>query len=111
MTYYTINRTPTGYVAAWPTKGDVYFARLDQNGRVLPRGEIKTPGKTGMRTGVSAVNAVDGTTVVTWKNNQVLGWQVYNGKGERQGEPGSMASAGNGAAAVALADGTFLVFP
>src|SRR5438876_2323800 len=43
MTYFTITRTDTGYVAAWPTKGQVYFARLDKAGAVLPPGEIRTP--------------------------------------------------------------------
>ena len=50
MTYFTITPTDTGYVAAWPTKGQVYFARLDKDGAVLPPGEIKTPGTSGMRT-------------------------------------------------------------
>src|SRR5262245_9061473 len=30
MTYYTIARAGTGYVATWPTKGQIYFARLDK---------------------------------------------------------------------------------
>src|SRR5216117_1058420 len=28
MTSFTITPTETGYVAAWPTKGQIYFARL-----------------------------------------------------------------------------------
>src|SRR5213592_1667117 len=48
MTYFTITRTDTGYVAAWPTKGQVYFARLDKAGAVSPPGGIKTPGTSGM---------------------------------------------------------------
>jgi hypothetical protein len=111
MTYYTINRTPTGYVAAWPTKGQVYFAQLDKDGRVLPRGEIKTPGTTGMRTGTTAVTASDGTTLVTWKNKDILGWQLYDAEGNPVGEPASVSSPGSGAAAVARRDSTFLVFP
>jgi hypothetical protein len=111
MTYFTINRTDTGYVAAWPTKGQVYFAQLNKDGRVLPRGEIKTPGTTGMRTGVSAVTAPNGATLVAWKNKDVLGWQLYDAKGKPDGEPGSASSPGSGAAAVARRNGTFLVFP
>src|SRR3989454_10219716 len=38
MTYFTITRTDTGYVAAWPTKGQVYFARLDKAGGGVPPG-------------------------------------------------------------------------
>jgi len=52
MTYFTIAPTDTGYVAAWPMKGQIYFARLDKDGTVLAPGEIKTPGTSGMRSGV-----------------------------------------------------------
>ena len=111
MTYYTVKRAPGGYVAAWPTKGEVYFARLDKDGAVLPPGEIKTPGTSGMRMSLLALSAPDGVTLVGWKNQDVLGWQLYDGKGKAQGEPGSAKSPGNGAAGVVLADGRFLLFP
>ena len=111
MTYFTITRADTGYVAAWPTKGQVYFARLDSDGAVLPPGEIRTPGTSGMRSGIVALSASDGQTLVGWKNMDVLGWQRYDAKGQPQGEPGSTPSPGGGAAGVALKDGNFLVFP
>jgi hypothetical protein len=111
MTYFSINRTEKGYVAAWPTKGRVYFARLDKDGAVLSPGEIKTPGTNGMRTGILALSATDGTTLIAWKNQEVLGWQLYDAQGQPQGQPGSEASPGNGAAGVVLQDGRFLLFP
>jgi hypothetical protein len=111
MTYFTITPTDTGYVAAWPTKGQIYFARLNQNGVVLPPGEIKTPGTNGMRTGVLPLSASDGVTLVAWKEKDILGWQLYDPKGEPAGEPGSAASPGNGAAGVVLRDGRFVLFP
>jgi hypothetical protein len=111
MTYFTISRAGAGYVAAWPTRGHVYFARLDNNGRVLPPGEIKTPGTSGMRNHLLAVSASDGATLVAWKNDDVLGWQLYDAKSQLQGEPGSANSPGSGAAGVVLSDGRFLVFP
>lgn len=113
MTYFSINRTAMGYVAAWPTKGQIYFARLDKDGALLPPGEIKTPGTAGMRTGISAVSAADGTTLVAWKNQtkDSLRWQLYDPKGNPQGEPGTAKGTGSGAAAVALSDGRFVVFP
>lgn len=111
MTYFTIGRADTGYVAAWPTKGQVYFARLDEDGRVLPPGEIKTPGRSGMRSGLLALSASDGATLVAWKNLDVLGWQLYDANGQPEGGPGSANSPGRGAAGVALADGRFLVLP
>ncbi|MDR3401288.1 MAG: hypothetical protein P4L99_02225 [Chthoniobacter sp.] len=111
MTYFTIRGTDTGYVTAWPTKGQIYFARLDKNGTVLPPGEIKTPGTNGMRTGILALSASDGATLIAWKNQNVLGWQLYNAAGQPQGSPASAPSEGTGAAGVALPDGRFMLFP
>lgn len=111
MTYYSIARAGEGYVAAWPTKGRIYFARLNKDGAVLPPGEVRTAGTAGMRTGVLAVSASDDATLVAWKNKEILGWQLYDRKGQAQGEPGSETSPGNGAAAVVLKDGRFVVFP
>ena len=111
MTYFTIVPTAQGYVAAWPTKGQVYFARLDKDGVVLPPGEIKTPGTTGMRTGVLALSAADGATLIAWKHSDTLGWQLYDAKGQPQGSPDTAPSAGSGAAGVALPGGKFVLFP
>jgi hypothetical protein len=111
MTYFTIAPTATGYVAAWPTKGEVYFARLNKDGAVLPPGEIRTPGTSGMRTGILALSADDGTTLVAWKNKDVLGWQLYDAKGRPEEEAGSAPSSGSGAAGVVLPDGKFVLFP
>ena len=111
MTYFTIAPTSTGYVAAWPTKGEVYFARMDRDGAVLPPGEIKTPATSRMRTGVLALSTPDGTTLIAAKDKEMLRWQLYDAKGRPQGAAGSEASPGNGAAGVALPDGRFLLFP
>ena len=64
-----------------------------------------------MRTGVLALSASDGVTLVAWKHKDSLGWQLYDAKGEPAGEPGSTASPGNGAAGVVLSDGRFVLFP
>ncbi|MBI3867192.1 MAG: hypothetical protein HY299_01570 [Verrucomicrobia bacterium] len=111
MTYFTIAPCAKGYLAAWPTKGEIYFARLDKDGAVLPPGEIKTPGTSGMRTGVLALGAPDGTALVAWKAKSELGWQIYDAKGRPKGSPGSEKSRGDGAAGVPLPDGTFILFP
>ena len=110
MTYFAIRSAITGYVAAWPTKGQVYFVRLDNDGAVQPPGEISTPGTTGMRTGLEVLSAKDGATLVAWKNKDVLAWQLYDVKGQPQGKPGSESSPGTGAAGVALPNGKFLLF-
>ena len=70
-----------------------------------------TPGTSGMRNGLLALSASDGVTLVAWKNKEVLGWQRYDAKGQRLGEPGSAPSPGSGAAGVVLRDGRFLLFP
>ena len=111
MTYFTVVPSANGYVAAWPTKGQIYFARIDKDGAVLPPGEIRTPGANGMRTGVLALSAGDGATLIAWKNSGTLGWQSYDANGVPRGNPGFAPSAGSGAAGVALADGKFILFP
>ena len=111
MTYFTVTASERGYVAAWPTKGQAYFARLGKDGAVLPPGEIRTSGTTGMRSGVLALSATDGSTLVAWKNKDVLGWQLYDAEGRPQGEPGSETSSGPGAAGVVLPNHHFILFP
>ena len=111
MTYFSIARAGTGYVAAWPTKGQVSFAHLDKDGAVVAPGEIHTAGTTGMRTGVVALTATDGATLIAWKDKDVLGWQMYDAKGASEGAAGSAPSAGSGAAGVVLTDGRFVLFP
>jgi len=111
MTKFTVAATPDGYAAAWPTKGEVYFARLDRDGALLPPGEIKTPGKATMHMGVTALAASDGSVVVAWKDKETLGWQLYDARGAAVGSPTYAPSPGNGAAGVVRRDGKFLLFP
>src|SRR6266852_1390218 len=110
MTYYAISRGQGGFVAVWPTKGQIYFARLDSKGQQLPPGEIKTPGKAGHRTGMLALNGPDGSTLVAWKKDDHEGWQLYDAKGQPVGSSGSASSPGNGIAGVVDKDGHFLLF-
>jgi hypothetical protein len=110
MTYYMISTTKEGYVAAWPTKGDIYFARLDRNGKVLPPGEIKTPGHSSMRSGVVALSAPNGESLAAWKHEDELGWQLYDTEGRPEGGPGSVKSPGKGAAGVVDKNGRFILF-
>lgn len=110
MTYYTIERAGDGFTAVWPTRGSVYFAKLDGQGNVQSPGEIKTPGTAGMRTGTIALPASDGATLVAWKKDNQLGWQLYDGAGQPVGQPGSTNSAGSGVAGVATANGRFILF-
>jgi hypothetical protein len=110
MTYYTISRERGGYVAAWPTRGQIYFAHFDSQGDPLPPGEIQTPGRSGMRTGMVALSAPDGSTLVAWKKDDELGWQLYGADGRPAGEPGAATSPGHGAAGVVSKEGRFILF-
>ena len=111
MSNFSISPTMYGYVAAWPTKGAIYFAHVDKDGRMLAPGEIKTPGLAGMRTGLVALTAPDGTILIAWTHQDQFGWQLYDKEGRPQGPPGSVKSSGRGAAGVVSAKGQFLLFP
>jgi len=110
MSYYAISRNQAGFVAVWPTEGRVYFARLDSNGEPSPPEEIKTPGSAGMRTGMLALSAPDGSTLVAWKKDEQMGWQVYDAKGRPSGSSGSTQSAGGGVAGIVDKAGHFILF-
>ena len=110
MSYYTIARDSGGFVAVWPTRGDIYFARLDEKGAPSRQPEIKTPGRSGMRTGMIALSAPDGNTLVAWKNSDLIGWQLYGVGGRPLGRPGSAPSPGSGVAGVVGKDGRFILF-
>jgi hypothetical protein len=110
MSYYTISREREGFVAVWPTRGQIYFARLDGKGKPTHPGEIKTPGSCGMRTGMLTLSAPDGSTLVAWNKGERIAWQHYGTKGEPLGQPGSAETHGNGVAGVVGKDGRFLLF-
>jgi hypothetical protein len=110
MTYYTISAYGGGFVAVWPTIGQIYFAHLDGKGDLSPQGEIRTPGRSGMRTGMLALRAPSGKTLVAWNNNDRIGWQLYGEDGKAQGQPGTAAGAGKGVAGVLRKDGRFVLF-
>lgn len=110
MSYYTVTRKPGGFLAVWPTKGEIYFARVDAKGDPSPLSEIKTPGKSGMRTGMVALSAPDGSTLVAWKKDGEASWQLYDALGRPSGPTGSAKSSGNGVAAVVGKDGRFILF-
>ncbi len=110
MTYFMISPAPDGYVAAWPTKGDIYFARLDKSSAVLPPGQIKTPGHSAFRSGVVALSGPDGESLIAWKRDDELGWQLYDREGRPEGASGSARSPGKGAAGVVDQRGRFILF-
>ena len=63
-----------------------------------------------MRTGMVALTDRDGTTLVAWKYDGEMGWQLYDTKGRPMGSLGFAKSPGNGVAGVVGKDGHFLLF-
>jgi len=110
MTYYSVVRNGNGYLTAWPTKGEIFYAKLDANGSPTDPKEIKTSGSSGMRSGVLPIATADGQTLVAWKKDNQLGWQLYDNRGRPMGIPASVASAGTGVAGVASKDGELILF-
>lgn len=110
MTYYTVTADRGGFVAVWPTKGQIYFARLDGQADPSKQVEIKTPGRSGMRTGMLSLTAPDGSTLVAWTKDGQTGWQLYDVEGQPSGPSGSVKSPGNGVAGVLGKNGRFVLF-
>ena len=110
MTYYSVVPTKQGFAIVWPTEGQVYFARLDHDGVLQAPFEIKTPGMSGMRTGMQALPTAAGETLVAWKKSGQLSWQLYDAKGQPTGDPASVKSSGNGVAGVLAPGGGFVLF-
>jgi hypothetical protein len=110
MSAFALSRSRDCFVAVWPTKDQIYFVRLDNKGNVLPPGEIKTDGMAGMHTGMFGLTADNGTTLVAWKKDDRLNWQLYNPDGHPNGQAHSVRSPGNGVAGVVDNDGHFILF-
>lgn len=111
MTYFSLAATPAGYLAAWPTEGRVRFSRLDATGALQPPGEIMTPGKTGMRQRVLAVESSAGDVLVAWVEAGTLRWQRYDRAGQPHGATGEAPTTGKHAVGITLPDGRFRLFP
>ena len=61
---------------------------------VLPPGEVKTPGRSGMHSGLVALSDHDGRILIAWKRNGELSWQLYNPEGIPQGAPNPLRAWG-----------------
>jgi hypothetical protein len=62
-----------------------------------------------MRTGALALDAYDGSTLVVWKKDNRLGWQLYDKDSRPSGQRGSVDSPGAGTAGVVDKDGKFVL--
>jgi hypothetical protein len=110
MTYYSITPDGNGYLAVWPTKGPIYFNRLSADGKLMMPREVKTPGTTGMRTGMIGLQTADESTLVAWVKDEKIGWQAYDSSGGALGSSHSESCSGKGVAGVVTTSGEFLLF-
>lgn len=110
MTYYSLLRSNDGFIATWPTKGDVYFARLATDGSLKAPKEVKTEGQSGMRTGVIGLPVSDEQTFVAWKKDERVGWQLFDARGATLGLPRYLQSAGSGVAVTTTKSGDIVLF-
>lgn len=108
---------PNGVLAAWETKGQVKFARVEPGTPKLGA-PISAPGAGGNRKHpVLAINARGETLLgwtegTGWNRGGDLAWQVYDPSGRVAPDQGRVAGgipAWGLAAAVARPDGSFLL--
>jgi hypothetical protein len=71
MSSESLLETPSGVLAAWETKGQIAYARIDPKSQVASR-PISPPGGGNRKHPALAVNA-DGETIVVWAED--TGWQ------------------------------------
>jgi hypothetical protein len=109
MTGESLTRAGNGFVAAWETKGQVSFARLDASGKVsgTPEIEVAPRGKfpIALENGAS-------TVCVSWKEGTQLRWRLFDRDNRPLGELGSApAPSGDRHAGVVTRAGDFVLFP
>ncbi len=109
MSCFTITKAGGGYIAAWPTKGRVFFVKLDKDGNQLPSGEIATEGRAVAHEGILALAAPNGDTLIGWNHDGRLNWQLFDATGLPAGSTESTTEAGKWAAGVVLADSRFIL--
>ncbi len=109
MTYYSLARSGSGLLAAWPTRKSIFFARLDEAGRLAKPGEVKTAGISGMRTGLTTLENRAGTMLLVWNEEGRVGWQTFDRQGKAADAPATKSTRGKGVAAFIDASGGFIV--
>jgi hypothetical protein len=83
-----------GLLAAWETKGQVYFAELDTSGKFLAGPSAPSGGNGERKHPVLALNS-HGQTILVWTEGTAfrkggsLAWQVFDALGKPVGERGS----------------------
>jgi hypothetical protein len=109
MTGESLTRAGNGFVAAWETKGEVSFTRLDASGKPsgTPEFEVAPRGKFPI-----ALANTDDIVCVSWKEGSQLNWRLFDRDNRPIGEPDSApAPSGDRHAGAVTRVGDFLLFP
>ncbi|MCA9211639.1 MAG: hypothetical protein KDB27_01120 [Planctomycetales bacterium] len=108
MTGSFISPAADGIVAAWETKGEIYYARMEPSGKLTSAGEILASDQG--RYPVT-LTAADGVTVVAWKNSEKLEWQLFDSQDNPTEQRGSKTGTTvDRPAGVVTSDGSFVLF-
>jgi hypothetical protein len=108
--------TPAGVIAAWETKGQIAYARVDPKS-LVPSQPISPPGGGNRKHPAVAANA-DGETILVWaedtgwKRGGSLVWRIFDRSGRATREMGRINDGipvWGLPCVVALADGRFLI--
>jgi len=108
MTGTFLTGDKNGLVAAWETKGRVFFTRLAGNGRDTSPRESLAPVRGGKWP--IALIAPDRSVLVSWKNGATLEWQLYDANDKPVGDKKSKPSPNpHRHAGVVTASGNFVL--
>ncbi len=117
MSTVTLSESEAGVLAAWETKGQVYFSKIDRETgeRSSP---TSPPGGDGSRKHPTVATNARGETLLAWtegtgwQKGGSLAWQVFDRTGRPLGPPGRAAGSvpvWGLATAVARPDGSFTI--
>jgi hypothetical protein len=112
MTGGFLGRSMGGLIAAWETKGQIYFASLGEDAEgASGRGPDEIHASKKGRYPVS-LSAPDGKALVAWKDGELLEWQLFDRENQPVGKKGSANSTSkHRPAGVVTKEGKFLLFP
>ena len=93
MSSAAISEGASSLLAAWETKGQIYFSKIDPSS-LRPAAPIEAPGAAGKRKHPAIAANAAGETIVAWTNGMgwmkggVVEWQVFDKSGAPTAEKG-----------------------